>query len=118
MLVTDKVMRVSIGATEAELLTLERDGILAPRTLLPGVRFRWLVGDGQALIDELASLTVDLPNDPGKWETIQTAKTRSNISVGRIVAAIRTGEIRVRMSSGNRDYHGFEVCRADFRHLS
>lgn len=117
-LVADKVMRASIGATKAELLALEEDGVLAPRTLLPGVRFRWLVSDGLALMDELASLCSDLPDDPGHWESIQMAKTRRNVSVGRIVAAIRARDIRVRMSSENRDYHGFEVCRADFRNLS
>ncbi|WP_299847642.1 hypothetical protein [uncultured Paracoccus sp.] len=70
------------------------------------------------MIDELTSLTCDLADDSGKWESIQLAKTRSGVSVGRIIAAIRAGEIRVRMRQGNRDYHGFEVCRADFGRMS
>ncbi|WP_374299564.1 hypothetical protein [Paracoccus sp. (in: a-proteobacteria)] len=54
--------------------------------------------------------------EPGeaKWETIQKAQANSGISVGRIIAAIRAGEIRVHAQSGNRVYHGFMVCRGEF----
>jgi hypothetical protein len=112
-LVTDPQMRRTVGMTEAELRALEQDGVLQPRTRLPGARLRWLEADGQALVDELNALA---EADPGtaKWETIQTAQANSKISVGRIIAAIRVRQIRVHAPAGNRSYHGFKVCRSEF----
>ena len=110
---TDPQMQRTVGMTEAELRALEQDGVLQPRTRLPGARLRWLKADGQALVDELNTLA---EADPGtaKWETIQTAQANSKISVGRIIAAIRARQIRVHAPAGNRSYHGFKVCRSEF----
>ena len=49
-LVTDSQMRRTVGMTEAELRSLEQDGVLRPRTRLPGARLRWLEADGKALV--------------------------------------------------------------------
>jgi hypothetical protein len=112
-LVTDPQMRRAVGMTEAELHAIEQDGVLQPRTRLPGARLRWLEADGLALVDELNAL-VDADPGAAKWETIQTAQANSKVPVGRIIAAIRARQIRVHAPAGNRSYHGFKVCRSDF----
>ena len=112
-LVTDPQMRRTVGITEAELRALEQDGFLRPRTRLPGARLRWLEADGQALVDQLNALAHANPGT-AKWETIQTAQANSEVTVGRIIAAIRAQQIRVYASAGNRSHHGFKVCRSEF----
>lgn len=116
-LVPEGEMRAAIGATEAELKSLEEDGVLVPRTRLAKARLRWLVEDGVALIEELAAHAVVEHDDSIKWETIQMAKTRSGVSVGRIISGIREKRIRVRMRPSNHSYHGFLVSRAEFDKL-
>nr|WP_162623807.1 TniQ family protein [Paracoccus saliphilus] len=112
-LVTDPQMRRTVGITEVELRALEQDGVLQPRTRLPGARLRWLEADGQALVDELNALA-HANLGTAKWETIQTAQANSKVSVGRIIAAIRARQIRVHALPGNTSYHGFKVCRSEF----
>ncbi|WP_378946802.1 hypothetical protein [Paracoccus sp. R86501] len=112
-LVTDPQMRRAVGMTEAELRSLEQDGVLQPRTRLPGARLRWLEADGKALVDELNALA-DTDTGTAKWETIQMAQANSKVAVGRIIAAIRARKIRVRVPAGNASYHGFKVCRSEF----
>ncbi|MFC0200982.1 TniQ family protein [Paracoccus rhizosphaerae] len=112
-LVTDPQMRRTVGMTEAELRALEQDGVLQPRTRLPGARLRWLEADGKALVDELNALARPNPGT-AKWETIQTAQANSKVCVGRIIAAIRARQIRVHALPGNTSYHGFKVCRSEF----
>ncbi|WP_169306350.1 TniQ family protein [Paracoccus hibiscisoli] len=112
-LVTDPQMRRTVGITEAELRALEQDGVLQPRTRLPGARLRWLEADGQALVEELNALAHANPGT-AKWETIQTAQANSKVSVGRIIVAIRARQIRVHALPGNTSYHGFKVCRSEF----
>ncbi|WP_277018288.1 MULTISPECIES: TniQ family protein [Paracoccus] len=112
-LVTDQEMRCAVGMTEAELRALEQDGVLQPRTRLPGARLRWLEADGKALVDELNALADANPGS-AKWETIQRAQANSKVTVGRIITAIRARQIRVHAPAGNRSYHGFKVCRSDF----
>ncbi|MEE2861823.1 MAG: hypothetical protein ACU0DH_02460 [Paracoccus sp. (in: a-proteobacteria)] len=112
-LVTDPQMRRTVGITEAELRALEQDGVLRPRTRLPGARLRWLEADGQALVDQLNALAHANPGT-AKWETIQTAQANSKVTVGRVIAAIRARQIRVYALAGNTSYHGFKVCRGEF----
>ncbi len=112
-LVTDPQMRRTVGITEAELRALEQDGVLQPRTRLPGARLRWLEADGQALVDELNALAHANPGT-AKWETVQKAQANSKVSVGRIIAAIRARQIRVHALPGNTSYHGIKVCRNEF----
>lgn len=111
--VTDPQMRSTVGMTEAELRSLEQDGVLQPRTRLPGARLRWVEADGKALVDELNALA-DTDTGTAKWETIQVAQANSKVTVGRIIAAIRARKIRVHAPAGNASYHGFKVCRSEF----
>lgn len=115
-LVTDRTMKAAIGATDAELNSLETEGVLAPRSKLAKSKLRWLVADGEALVAAIAShATHEAGTD--NWETIQKAKTNSGVSVAKIIERILTGQIRVHSNAGNVSYHGFKVCRADFHVL-
>jgi hypothetical protein len=104
-------MQQAMGASEAELEALARDGILQPRTRIPLVKSPWRMSDGLALVAELQARAVLVDADDKRWEKIQHAKHRSAVSVGTIIKAIREGRIRVGLLDGAEDYGGLVVER-------
>lgn len=112
-LVSDRQMRTAIGATEVELASLEADGVLVPRTRIGTAKKRWLIEDGTTFVEDLASRAIAEAGD-AKWETIQIAKVNSGVSVGRIISAIRAGQIRLHRPKGEDSHHGLMVCRSEF----
>ncbi len=113
-LVLDGAMRKMLGATEAEMMALEQAGLLIPRTALTTARLRWNPKDAEALIDELKGYV--LPGDPDDakdWVTIQIAQARTGVSIKRIFAGLRAGDLSLRLQSPSLGYHGFQVRIAD-----
>ena len=59
-------MRRAIGATLAELKSLEADGVLVPRTKVRTIKSPWRVRDGLALLEELELQAIPIDEDtPG-----------------------------------------------------
>lgn len=110
-------MRAAMGATRAELKSLEAGGILTPRTKIPTIKSPWRVADGLALVEELERRAVPVATDAPGWETIQLAHKRLGVGVGQIIAAIRAGGLVVGKRAGVFGYHGIVVQAAQTDHL-
>lgn len=102
-------MREAIGATKQELITLEEDGVLAPRTKVATIKSRWRAAEGLALIDELNRLAVPLSGDGAGWETLQMTRFRFGLSVRQLLDKIRDGSLVVAKRAEVFGYHGFVV---------
>lgn len=53
------------------------------------------------------------PSDAEDWITIQIAQVRTGVSIARIFAGIRAGDLRARRRLPHAGYHGFQVGMAD-----
>lgn len=104
-------MQQAMGASEAELEALARDGILHPRTRIPSVKSPWRMSDGLSLVAELKTGAVPVGADDKSWEKIQQAKHRSAVSVGTIITAIRERRIRVGLRDDAEGYGSIVVER-------
>lgn len=108
-LVGPVALRRVIGATLAELNGLKADGVLVPRTNVATIKSPWRIADGQALLEELGAHAQPVaPEEPG-WETIQRVHKRLDFPVGEIIAAIRTGALRLGQRPDVFGCHGLVV---------
>ncbi|WP_161656894.1 TniQ family protein [Frigidibacter albus] len=112
-LVQNGEMRRRMGATAVELKTLEEGGVLTPRTRVPTTRARWLVEDGLIFIAELQALVSPVAPDDGEWEGIQQAKVRHGVPIAQIIAAIRSGDVRIGRRTFAEGYRSFVVAKMD-----
>lgn len=106
-------MRKAIGATRAELISLEADGILVPRTKVPTIKSPWRLSDGLTFVQELEDLAIPLDAETPGWETIQYVQKRLGLSVGQVIAAIREGTLMAGKRSDVFGYHGVVVKCAE-----
>jgi hypothetical protein len=106
-------MQTVMGATRAELIALERDGVLAPRTQVPTAKSPWSLPDGQALVEELQSFAKSGVADDLHWESIQQSSKRTGKAVGMIISEIRNRNIRVRLKTSVHGYHGIWIHKKD-----
>lgn len=91
-LVPDGAMRKMLGATEAEMMSLEHADILIPSTALTTARLRWNPRDAEALINELRGhASRSDPGDAKDWVSIQIAQARTGVSIARISLACAQG---------------------------
>lgn len=107
-------MQRRIGATQAELETLERDGVLEPRTKVPSVRSPWNFQDGLALVERLsnwATQTVEPTEED--WITLQAARVRYRTPLPLIFEAIEIGKLALGRSDEVQGYHGFVLFRPE-----
>jgi hypothetical protein len=74
---------------------LKADGVLVPRTNVATIKSPWRIADGQALLEELEAYAQPVAPEEQGWETIQHVHKRLDLPVGEIIAAIRTGSLRV-----------------------
>ena len=102
-------LRRAIGATLAELNGLKADGVLVPRTNVPTIKSPWRIADGQALLEELEAYAQPVAAEEPGWETIQLVHKRLDLPVGEIIAAIRTGALRLGQRPDVFGYHGLVV---------
>lgn len=106
-------MRRIIGATRAELMSLEEDEVLPPFTKVSTIKSPWRIADGQAFIAELSNIANDIgPNEEG-WETLQQTRKRSAIKLGTLFQAIRDGQLQLGKLEGAVEYNAFLVCRSE-----
>jgi hypothetical protein len=104
-------MRKLLGATAAELRTLEEDGVLLPFTRVSTTKARWRLRDGQALLEELTARATPVAGSDGRWERLQDAKVRTGIKVGSMIAAIRAGQIQLGQREGVEGYRSLSVLK-------
>jgi hypothetical protein len=112
-LVSRVEMRHAMGATKVQLRTLEQDGVLIPRIDIPTIKSPWRVSDGTALIAELDALAVQVAQSDNHWEAIQQAKSRTSLSVGSIIAAIREGNLQLGRRAGTEGYSFLCVLKTE-----
>lgn len=111
-------MRKAMGATRAELMSLEAEGILVPRTKVPTIKSPWRLSDGLDLVAELDNLAAPLDIEAKDWETLQLAHRRSELPLAQLISAIRDGMLPVSKHPDVFGYHGFVVDRRDVDQLA
>ncbi|WOI33324.1 hypothetical protein R1T40_20815 [Tritonibacter scottomollicae] len=102
-------LRKAIGATLAELNGLKADGVLVPRTNVATIKSPWRIADGPTLLEELGAYAQPVALEEPGWETIQRVHKRLDFPVGEIIAAIRTGSLRLGQRPDVFGYHGLVV---------
>ncbi|MDE4144830.1 MAG: TniQ family protein [Pseudophaeobacter sp. bin_em_oilr2.035] len=111
-------MRRAIGATLAELKSLEADDVLVPRTKVRTIKSPWRVRDGLALLEELELQAIPIDEDTPGWDTIQLVHKRLGVSVGRVINEIRDGNLGVGKRRDVFGDHGFVVQIAEVERLT
>ncbi|WP_330448933.1 hypothetical protein FLP41_18190 [Paracoccus marcusii] len=107
-------MRKMLGATEAEMMSLEHADILIPSTALKTARLRWDPKDAEALIDELNSHASR--SDSWWCGGLGLHPDRSSPNRRerrRIFTGLRAGHLRLKQQSPKAGYHGYQVSIAD-----
>ncbi len=107
-------MQRRIGATQTELETLERDGVLEPRSKVASVRSPWNFQDGLALVERLSKWAIRTvqPADED-WITLQAARVRYRTPLPLIFEAIEIGKLALGRNDEVQGYHGFVVFRPE-----
>jgi hypothetical protein len=106
-------MELAMGATRSQFASLAADGVLVPCIDVPTIKSPWRVSDGLELVAELKEMAVPVDPTDKSWESIQRAKSRSSISVGTIIAAIRDRKIQLGLRTDTAEYGGFCVLKVD-----
>lgn len=108
-------MQNAIGVTKPELIALEQERLLIPRTHIATVKNVWRIEDGQKFVAKLQALAVPVPPDDDDWETLLLARKRTGVSLADMITAIERGDLVVGAREGVKGFHGIVV---QHRHLS
>ncbi len=98
-----------MGATRRELVALEEEGLLVPRTRIAKIKSPWRIADGTALVSEVLTPAVPVAEEGGNWETLLSARNRREVSLTILVEAIREGRLPVGQRVGVPGFHGVVV---------
>lgn len=102
-------MQGAMGATKLELIALEEEGLLAPRTRIPSVKNVWRIADGEALVAKLRTRAVTVAAADPSWRTLLLARQRARIALAKIIDAIDDGSLDVGARQGILGFHGIVV---------
>jgi hypothetical protein len=116
-LVGPREMQRQIGATRRQFASLVENNILKPRIDISTIKFPWRVSDGSALVAELQGMAKSIDPSDDRWEEIQKAKRRSDVSVGTIISAIRARRLQIGRSEDLWGYAGFSVLKLEINEL-
>ena len=106
-------MRRAMGATEHELMALEKDGALSPRTSITTVKSPWCVADGLELIARLEQHAEPVqPEDPD-WEPLLMSRKRSGVAMTHLLEAIESGALAAGRRVGEAGFHAIVVRGRD-----
>ena len=94
-------MREAIGATRQELVALEEEGILVPRTRVAKVKNPWRIPDGVTFVAGLRAGAVPVAEDDAAWETPLLARQRTEVGLADLIGTIREGRLAVRAAGGS-----------------
>ncbi len=108
-LVGSITMRKAMGATKHELVALEEESLLNPRTRVDKIKSPWRLTDGTELVTELLTSAVPVAQGDGEWETLLLARRRSEVSLSALVEAIREERLSVGQRMGVPGFHGIVV---------
>lgn len=111
-------MREAIGATRQELVALEQEGILAPRTRAAKVRYPRRIADGLTLVAELQAGASQVAEDDTEWETLLLACRRTDVSLANLIRRVREERLTVGQRAGVPGFHGLVVQKRDVDDLS
>lgn len=114
-LVGRTAMREAMGATKRELMALEDEGVLIPRTRVAKVKNPWRISDGVALVAELLTGAIPVEENDTGWETLLMARRRAEGSLADLIGAIRAELLPVGQRKGVRGYHAIVIpkCEVD-----
>ena len=111
--VSEKDMRVAMGATRNEFDALAREGILKPKTQVKEVRLPWMVQDGLDLVAALsARATSAVAVGDRDWETLQQACAARRIALRDLHSAIASGDVQIGLTDGAVGYHSLCVLKS------
>ena len=106
-------MREAIGATRQELVALEEEGILVPRTHVSKVKNPWRIPDGVAFVARLRAGAVPVAEDDDGWETPLLARKRTDVGLADLIGAIREGRLAAGLRAGVSGLHGVVVQKRE-----
>jgi hypothetical protein len=106
-------MRTAMGATKKELVALEEEGVLTPRTRVQTVKNPWRMSDGLALVTELSARAVTVEDKDKNWETLLLARRRSKVALDTLVRAIRDTHLTVGQRAGVPGFHGIVILKSE-----
>jgi hypothetical protein len=111
--VSEKDMRVAMGATRNEFDALAKEGILKPRTKVKEVRLPWLIEDGLELVAALSAkaMSAVAVGDPD-WETMQQACAARRVALRDLHDAIASGDVRIGLTDGVAGYHSLRILKS------
>ena len=110
-------MREAMGATKRELVALEEEGILIPRTRITKVKNPWRISDGTALIAELQTDAVPVSKNDEGWETLLLSRRRTRGTLAALIEGIRRQQLPVGQLAGIFGFHGVVVSKKDVDHF-
>ena len=111
--VSEKDMRVAMGATRNEFDALAREGFLKPKTQVKEVRLPWLVQDGLDLVAALsARATSAVAVGDRDWETLLQACAARRIALRDLHDAIASGDVQIGLTDGVVGYHSLCVLKS------
>lgn len=108
-LVGPKAMREAMGATLRELVALEDENLLIPRTRIAKVKKPWRLSDGTAFVAELRIGAVPVVERDKNWETLLLARSRSGVGLSVLIQAVREKQISVGQRLEVSGFHGIVV---------
>lgn len=88
-------MQDAMGATKMELIGLEEEGLLVPRTRIPSVKNVRRIADGHDLLTKLLARAVTISADDADWETLLLARRRTDMGLAKMMDAIDAGSLDV-----------------------
>jgi hypothetical protein len=117
-LVSLKTLREAMGASRSELTALITDGVLTPVSRVADARLPWRLSDGLDLISELEAMAVLLEEPATGWEATLFARNRSGLGIDQIIAAVRSGRVRLGRHTGPADFSGLLVRKDDMNEIA
>lgn len=106
-------MRKAMGATKTELVALEDEGLLRPRTRVSKVKNPWRVADGTELVRGLLTGAVPVAADDIGWEPLLHARKRKRVSLRDLIALIRSGNLIAGQRAEGRGFTDIVVRKGD-----
>ncbi|AXI47896.1 hypothetical protein C1J03_18920 [Sulfitobacter sp. SK012] len=106
-------MQRAMGAKKGQFASLAIDGVLVPRINIPTINSPWRKSDGIALVAELQAMAVRIEPSDKRWEGIQEAKNRSDLSVGKIIAGLRAGNLKLARRTDLEGYAALCVLKEE-----
>lgn len=111
-LVTRRLMRLTMNATEPQFEALVSSKLLKPALNPAKVKCPWRPSDGTAFIEELSVRAVAIAQDNNDWLQIHDAARRSGQSIASLVERVRSGNCSVACREGFEGYAGLCVPKA------